>query len=153
MEDIAKRVQAVYDRIATKYATAHKDMPLELVELAQDIFRRMGTGAQIIDIGCGHGRDMAWFESRGMAVTGIDISFGMLSQARPLVSGRLFQMDMRQLAFPDAQFQMAWCCGSILHIPKFEVSVVLKEFSRILSPGGTLVLTIQEGEGESWDDG
>jgi ubiquinone/menaquinone biosynthesis C-methylase UbiE len=153
MEDIAKRVRDVYDRIAIKYATVNKDMPLELVKLAQDIFRYLGTGAQIIDIGCGHGRDMAWFESRGMAVTGIDISFGMLSQARPLVRGRLFQMDMRHLAFPDAEFWMAWCCGSLLHIPKYEVTVVLKEIRRVLTHKGVLGLTVQEGKGEGWEDG
>ena len=39
-------------------------------------------GGSIIDIGCGFGRDMAFFESNGFQVHGIDGSSAMLTEAR-----------------------------------------------------------------------
>jgi len=152
MEPIS-RVQAAYDRIAAEYGRVNAVMPLELAALAQEMVHLVGSPAQILDIGCGHGRDMAWFEAQGMGVTGVDLSAGMLAQARQLVAGELIMMDMRNLAFQSAQFDGAWCCASLLHLPKHEVPCVLKEIHRILKLGGVLALTVQEGSGEGWEAG
>jgi ubiquinone/menaquinone biosynthesis C-methylase UbiE len=153
IENITKLVQAAYDRIAIEYATVNNEMPLELISLAQELISFVGPAAHILDIGCGHGRDKAWFESKGMTVVGIDLSFGMLFQASCLASSNLCQMDMRRLGFRKGQFRGAWCCASLLHLPKSEISNALKEIHRVMEANGILVLTVQEGKGETWDDG
>lgn len=153
MEDVVKRVQAAYDYIADRYASVNRDMPQDLVDLAHELTIRVGPTDRIVDLGCGLGRDMAWFESHGMNVVGIDLSYNMLVQASYRVSGKLCQMDIRQLAFHNEQFQAVWCCAALLHLPKSEVMEALKEIHRVLSPKGFLVLSIQEGEGESWEGG
>jgi ubiquinone/menaquinone biosynthesis C-methylase UbiE len=152
METIS-RVQAAYDRIAAEYVRVNAEMPPELVTLAQEMVHLVGNPAHIIDIGCGHGRDMAWFGARDTMVTGIDLSAGMLTQARRLVTGELLMMDMRNLAFQSAQFDGAWCCASLLHLPKHEAPCALEETRRVLKLGGVLVLSIQEGSGEGWEGG
>jgi len=153
MEDVVKRVQAAYDYIADIYASVNRDMPQILVDLAHELVNYVRPTDRIIDLGCGHGRDMAWFESHGMNVIGIDLSYNMLVQASRRASGKLCQMDLRRLAFYNAQFKAVWCCAALLHLPKADVLDALKEIRRILSPNGVLVLTIQEGEGETWDGG
>jgi ubiquinone/menaquinone biosynthesis C-methylase UbiE len=152
MEPIS-RVQAAYDRIAAEYRRVNVAMPLDLAALTQEMVHLAGSPAHILDIGCGHGRDMAWFEAHGMWVTGVDLSVGMLVQARQFVTGELLMMDMRNLAFQSTQFDGAWCCASLLHLPKREVPSALKEIRRILKWRGVLVLTIQEGSGEGWETG
>jgi len=147
------RVQVAYDRIAAEYACVNARMPSELAALAQELVHLVGHPAHILDNGCGHGRDTAWFEPQSMMATGVDLSAKMLGQARGLVAGELLVMDMRHLAFRSAQFDGAWCCASLLHLPKHEVPCALEEIRRILKLGGALVLSVQEGSGEVWEGG
>jgi ubiquinone/menaquinone biosynthesis C-methylase UbiE len=151
--DIFKRVQAGYDQIVQAYAERNQfKMPNTLVSMATDLIQHTGLNGQIVDIGCGTGRDMAWFESQGANITGIDLSMGMLTYARKKVTSGLFLMNMRQLGFRNAYFEGAWCCASLLHLPKSEAMYALQEIHRILKLGGMLVLSIQEGNGEEWED-
>lgn len=122
-----------------------------LVELGQSFLRFVGPRGLVLDLGCGAGRDMAWMEAQGIAVVGADLSAGMLAQAQARVRGPLAQMDMRKLAFPTQCFQGVWCMASLLHLPKSEAPVALGEMRRVLTPGGALVLGLQEGEGEVWE--
>lgn len=61
-------------------------------------------------------------------------------------------MDMRHLTFPDGTFQGVWCLASLLHLPKAEAPIALREMWRVLARGGALLLSVQEGEGEGWED-
>ena len=146
-----ERMADAYDRIAGDYAVINATMPATLIEFGLRFLSLTGTDAHIIDIGCGVGRDMAWLEEHGATVIGIDLSPGMLAQARSRVQGDLMQMDMRHLAFPAAHFQGAWCMAALLHLPKGEARGVLDETHRVLVPGGALHLSVQEGQGEAWE--
>jgi len=154
MIDISRHVQAAYDQIVLAYADRnHGPMPDNLVALAERLVQHTGRGAHIIDVGCGTGRDMAWFESHGLAVTGFDLSSGMLTYARGHVRGDLFAMHMGHLGFRHAQFDGAWCCASLLHVPKREAAAALGEIRRVLKSGSMLIVIVQEGNGESWEEG
>lgn len=128
-------------------------MPDELVAFGARFLELAGTDASVLDAGCGAGRDMAWMEARGANVTGIDLSNGMLAEARRRVHGPLLQMDMCVLAFPGAHFGGVWCTASMLHLPKRGAPNALGEMWRVLIDGGILFLGLQEGTGEGWESG
>lgn len=154
MADVSRRVQAAYDQMVSAYADRnHGTMADNLIALAARLVRHTGRGAHIFEVGCGTGRDMAWFESHGLAVTGIDLSSGMLAYARGQVSGHLLAMNMCQLGFRNARFDGAWCCASLLHLPKREASQALGEIRRVLKSDSRLILSLQEGTGEGWEEG
>ncbi|HEV2107801.1 MAG TPA: class I SAM-dependent methyltransferase [Thermomicrobiales bacterium] len=140
-----------YDRIAADYAVRNAAMPPALIELGGRLLERTGPGARVLDAGCGVGRDMAWLEAHGARVIGVDISAGMLAEARTRASGPLLRLDMRSLAFADDSFDGVWCVASLLHLPKSDVPPTLAEFHRVLVPGGTIVLSLQHGAGEEWE--
>ncbi len=148
---VTKRMQAAYDQIASQYAKINGAMPEPLIALAGRFLSLTGHNPRIVDVGCGAGRDMAWFEHQGVQVTGMDLSGGMLHQARLQVQGHLLQMDMRHLAFRTASYDGLWCTASLLHLPKPTVPTALVEFRRVLRPGGVLFLAVQEGTGEHWE--
>ncbi len=152
--DLYQKVQTAYDQIVLDFARRnHFHMADNLVALAQEMAQHLGPKGNLVDIGCGTGRDMAWFESQGVAVTGIDLSMGMLTYAGENVRGNLASMNMRYLGFRDAYFEGAWCCASLLHLPKTEAGFALREIHRVLRSGGWLILFVQEGNGEGWEEG
>lgn len=148
---IRQRIEAAYDQIAAAYAAADGNMQPNLIERGTRFLASIGPGARVLDIGCGAGRDMAWMEAHGFHITGVDLSAGMLAQARTIVQGELIQMDMGQLDFHPASFEGIWCNASLLHIPKAQVPAVLQQMRRVLVPTGKLHLSIQEGSGEKWE--
>lgn len=152
--DTFKQVQTAYDQIVLEYAKRnHFSMADNLVGLAQDLIQHTGQKSHIVDVGCGTGRDMSWFEAQGSIITGIDLSMGMLTYAQKQVHGNLVSMNMRYLGFCNNHFDGAWCCASLLHLPKTEAVYALQEIRRILKSGGMLVLSIQKGTGEGWESG
>lgn len=152
-DDIAVRVRSAYDQVAANYVKQNAAMPPELIDLGRKFLRVIPTGARILDLGCGTGRDMAWLASQGLVVVGADLSAGMLYQARARTSGQLVQMDMRQLALRDHCMDGIWCMASLLHLPKWVVPPTIAEMARVLTPGGALALALQGGEGEQWEVG
>jgi hypothetical protein len=62
-------------------------------------------------------------------------------------------MNMCQIGFRKAFFDGVWSCASLLHVPKQAAPSVLQEIRHVIKPGGMLILTIQEGNSESWDEG
>lgn len=149
---IRSRLEAAYDQVASAYAERHANMPARIAELGTRFLSQLKPGARLLDAGCGPGRDMVWLEAQGFQVTGIDISAGMLAQARAHVHGDLLQMDLCQLAFPLASFEGVWCSSAFLHIPKAQALDALRELRRVLIPGGRLFLSTLGGDGEGWEE-
>jgi ubiquinone/menaquinone biosynthesis C-methylase UbiE len=153
MTYVVRQLRAAYDQLVVAYADRnHGAMPDKLLPLAGRLVLHVGSGGHLIDVGCGTGRDMAWFETRALSVTGIDLSTGMLSYARGKVSGNLLIMNMCRLAFRNDCFDGAWCCASILHVPKREAAHALGEIRRVLRTGGMLAISVQQGSDEGWEE-
>lgn len=150
----AKRVQAAYDEIATQYLERERKYgaPPRNELFGAPFLDIVGLASRILDLGCGFGRDTAWFETQGARVVGGDLSAAMLGEARLQVGAALLQLDMRHLPFCAGAFGGVWCSASLLHLPKIEVPATLVEARRILAPGGGLFLALQEGEGEGWEN-
>ena len=148
---------AVYDAIAASYAARRAEMPPRLVQLAQRalaIVRRSGADPiAIADLGCGAGRDLAFFErEQPSAVTvGIDASAAMLEAARPHVHGRLVEGDLRLLPLEAGSQHLVWACASLLHLPKQQLPAALSEARRVLAPGGVLAVTMKAGTSEGFE--
>ncbi len=143
--------RAAYDRVSARYALVNAEMPAQVVGSAGRFLASVGAGGVVLDLGCGHGRDMTWFEARGVRVVGADLSTGMLAEASHHVCGPLLQMDMRVPPLRDGTFRGVWCNAAILHLPKAEVLPTLGEIRRLLQPGGVLFVSVQVGTGETWE--
>lgn len=144
--------QATYDQIAPAFAEVNAKMPENLLLAAQKFLEYIPENGLCLDLGCGPGRDSAWFEQHQLKSIGADFSMGMLNQARKVTTCPLVQMDMLQLGFQGATFSGIWCSASLLHLPKAEVPQALNEIRRLLAKGGLLLdLSVQKGTGEQFE--
>lgn len=144
---------SAYDQLVTIYAQAnHTPLDGKLLALAERLVQRLAPGERLLDVGCGTGRDLAWFTGRGLRAVGVDLSAGMLAFAQAhLETPRLAQMDMLHLGFPPGSFAGLWSCASLLHLSKTAAPLALAAFRQVLRPGGALALSIQGGQGETWE--
>jgi ADP-ribose pyrophosphatase YjhB (NUDIX family) len=145
-----------YDRIAGAFAERNFDVRLHG---AHEEFARAIVGNapanrfRILDAGCGPGRDSKWFRERGFQTIGVDLSAGMLAEARRRVPDVDFrQADLRSLDLPDGYFDGIWCSAALLHLPRPDVLPVLRSFNRLLGHG-YLWLAVKGGQGEAILDG
>jgi len=105
----------------------------------------------VLDLGCGHGRDAAWLATHGVAVTAMDLSAGMLSEAAERFDGAVSLADMRRLPVTSVSFDGVWSDAAMLHLPKVDLPGALKEVCRILKHRGVAFISFQVGQGEAWE--
>jgi phosphatidylethanolamine/phosphatidyl-N-methylethanolamine N-methyltransferase len=106
-------------------------------------------GGRVLEVGVGTGISLPYYSSRSRVV-GIDLSEPMLRRARRRVAERglrnvegLVVMDAESLAFPDGAFDVVVAQYVINTVPDPEA--VLDEITRVLRPGGEIVLLSRVG--------
>ena len=138
---------ATYDRTSKKYAEINST--IRFWEVQQEEFTSFLSGTKILDAGCGHGRDTKDFIAENYDVTSIDLSEGLLEEAKRRVpNGNFIKMNFSDLIFPDKSFDGLWCAAAFLHIPKSDAENVLANFKRVLNKNGVLFMSVKSGEGE-----
>ena len=107
-----------------------------------------GTPQQVLDVACGTGDStiaVARAAAAGSLVTGADISEGMMALVAEKAEKagvadriRLVVADGEAMPFADATFDRVTCAFGIRNFEHKEVG--LKEFHRILKPGGRAII-------------
>ncbi len=115
---------------------------------------RLRPKAAILDIGCGSGRDLLWFASRGFRPTGFEQSPGLASLARKHAECPVIEGDFRSFNFTELQFSALVFIGSLVHVFPKALPAILTSSCQALIPGGLLLITLKEGNGTNRaDDG
>lgn len=142
---------AVAGRYAERFANELVARPLDrgLLGGFVEMVRAAGLGP-VADIGCGTGRVTAWLSDQGVAASGIDLSPGMIEQARRRYPGLRFEVgSMLALDVPDGGLGGVLAWYSTIHVPDELLPGVFAEFRRVLAPGGLVLLGFQIGD-EPW---
>lgn len=139
-----------YDSVAVEYARQFFD-ELEHKPLDRDLLQRMarevGALGAICDMGCGPGQVARYLKDRDAEVIGLDLSEGMLVEARRLNPDISFLAgNMLSLSVPDSSWVGIAAFYSIIHIPRPQLPDVIQEFFRVLRPGGMLMLAFHAGD-------
>ena len=126
---------AAYERNAFTKGT-EQEVAFLLEELSP------AAGTHVVDVGCGTGRHSRALADRGLRVTGVDLSHGLLTAAAGHRKGCWVQADARALPLRSgsADVVLSLCQGGFGITPGGDQRV-LAEMVRILRPGGRLVMT------------
>lgn len=145
------RTRATYDAVAVDYARLLPDLraetSLDQAMLARFAELTMATGlGPVADLGCGTGRITAHLHTLGVDIFGIDLSSAMVDLARqthPRLRfdvGSITSLDLSATSLGGA---LAWY--STIHTPPHDLPDVFAEFSRVLAPGGYLLVGFHVG--------
>lgn len=107
--------------------------------------------ANIIDIGCGSGRDMAWFKSRGFRPMGIEKSAGMAKLAEKKSGCRVITADFLSHDFSKYQTDCIVLSASLVHQPHDILLPAMSNIMKALKNPGFVYLSLKFGNGEKTD--
>lgn len=129
-----------YDSNAQILAAGHRALiSLPTRQLLQTHFHPAGSTA---DVGCGSGRDTAWLNAVGFPTIGYDASVGMLAEAARVYPQLTFRHAMLPdlVVIPDNTYSNVLCNAVLMHLPPPSLPSALVALTRILRPGGCLVI-------------
>lgn len=111
--------------------------------------RYLEPPANILDVGCGSGRDLLWFKNRGFDVTGLERSPGLVKLARENTDCTIIQADYNHFDFSSLKMQGMLLIGALVHESKDNFPLALKNISSALVDGGYMLFSLKEGQGTS----
>ncbi|MEU2716128.1 methyltransferase domain-containing protein [Streptomyces sp. NPDC007205] len=149
-DDFLTATRTFYDTVAEDYAGHFRNplaaRPLERALLAA-YAEMVGPDGLVADLGCGPGAVAAHLADLGLSVSGLDLSESMLAIARREYPALRFEQgSMLELPFDDGSLAGAVSWYSSIHTPVAELPRLFAEFSRVLAPGGHLLLAFQTGD-------
>jgi ubiquinone/menaquinone biosynthesis C-methylase UbiE len=149
-DDPTNSVRESYDRIAEEYARRIADelrhKPLDR-QLLNRFAAQIRPNGRVCDMGCGPGHVARYLCDAGVSAWGLDLSSGMVEQARRLNPGTEFrQGNMLALDLPDNALAGIVAFYAIVNIPSSSLPVVFEEMARVLEPGGVLFLAFHAGD-------
>jgi SAM-dependent methyltransferase len=103
---------------------------------------------RILDFGCGPGRDLRTFASRGHVPTGLDGAARFVRMAREYAGVEVLEQDFLALGLPAAEFDGVFANASLFHVPARELPRVLRELRACLRPRGVLFASNPRGSNE-----
>jgi SAM-dependent methyltransferase len=95
--------------------------------------------AQILDAGCGSGRNMVELARLG-TVTGVELSGTSVQLARERYAGEVVEGSVMDMPFDDANFDLTVSLDVIEHLE--DDIGALRELRRVTKPGGALLVTV-----------
>ncbi|GAA3170640.1 class I SAM-dependent methyltransferase [Nonomuraea salmonea] len=150
MDDPTARTTATYDRIAPEFAVRSENPDATFLAFRARFAAALPAGGRVADLGCGPGRDAAWFREQGFHTIGVDRSAAMaaLAAARgvPVALG-----DLRHPPLVAGSLAGLWSAAALLHVPADETVPTLRAFHAALRPGGVLGLSTSAGDGADWE--
>jgi SAM-dependent methyltransferase len=141
-------VPASYDVIAVDYEARFRD-ELQHKPRDRELLEEFAAAVDdpVVEIGCGPGQVGGYVRDRGRRISGVDLSRAMAGLAGRRLDGAVVG-DMRALPVASESAGGLLAFYSVIHLPRRDLTVALREFRRVLRPGGQLLFSAHEGEGE-----
>ncbi|GGK73871.1 class I SAM-dependent methyltransferase [Haloarcula sebkhae] len=130
-----------YDELAETYASRRSVDEREL-RILTTFLNSLLEPHRILDAGCGQGTPVLSRLCKEATAIGLDFSQEQLRIAADTVpTARLVHGDMMTLPFRDDVFDAITAYDSLIHLPLSDYQTAIEEFSRVLCPGGRVLLS------------
>lgn len=148
LRQIAARTLGHYDQRAQSFweGTQDHDVSQNISALLQHI--EATPPFEILDFGCGPGRDLRTFKALGHHATGLDGSPQLAAMAKANSGCDVLEQNFLELDLPDSRFDGVFANASMFHVPGAELPRVLGQLHAALKPGGVFFSSNPRGHGE-----
>lgn len=135
---LARRTLSHYDSSASSFRDGTRDH--DVSQNYGALLRAVGGEPPrvLLDLGCGPGRDLAYFKSLGHEAVGLDGSAAFVQMARDDTGCEVLHQSFLQLSLPAGRFHGIFANASLFHVPTQELPRVLGELRDALVPAGVL---------------
>ena len=149
MQRVAEKTLGHYEANAERFRAGTWDH--DVSQNIESLIAAIGKPAplEILDFGCGPGRDLLDWKRRGHHPTGLDGCAAFVKMARATGCEVLHQ-DFLELALPQNRFDGIFCNASLFHVPSAELPRVIGELARSLVDDGVLLCSNPRGSTEGW---
>lgn len=152
LQQIATRTLAHYEQHAQSFweGTRDHDVSQNIAALLKHI-----AGAppfDLLDFGCGPGRDLRTFKALGHRAVGLEGAPSMAAMARVHSGCEVLEQSFLQLDLPAQRFDGVFANAALFHVPSQVLPQVLLQLHACLRPGGVLFSSNPRGKGqEGWN--
>jgi len=119
-------------------------------------FIEPGQQETLLDAGCGTGSNILSLHSRVRNIIGIDFAPGSLErcqnkiQAHQIQNVRVCLAGVTAIPLPDCSVNRILCLSVLQYLDDEEVRQALREFVRVLGPGGVVILHVKNSSSLYW---
>lgn len=132
-----------YNRYAVPYYEETVDV--DMTEVIEPFMELLPENAEVLDLGCGSGRDTIVLEERGFYVTPMDGSEEMCKLAEINTDQEVLQMTYDEMEFDDV-FDGIWACAALVHLTDDEMREIMKKLIQALKADGILYFSVHKGD-------
>jgi len=140
-----------YNRNVETYFAVTVDANMS--ETRSRVLKYIPYQGQILDLGCGSGRDSKDFREKNYIVKPVDGSSEMAERATEYLQQFVLCQTFEKLKFPPEIFDLIWACASLLHMPFNDLPAFLERSSKWLKPDGYYYMSFKYGDFEGERDG
>jgi ubiquinone/menaquinone biosynthesis C-methylase UbiE len=139
-----KQEQTFWQRYFTFYDTLNESIPYQRMLASHVSLIATKPGDRVLDAGTGTGNVAAALLAAGARVVGVDFVESALDVCRRKMPGAEFRFaDLsKRLEFPDESFDKLTCCNVLYILDPAAQRNAVREFYRVLKPGGTASITV-----------
>jgi SAM-dependent methyltransferase len=144
---MSDRTIAYYDAEAAAFVERREEKYADQLEA---FIRKVGRGADVLELGCGGGHDAEIMLAAGVNVFATDGSAELAARAekrlgRPVRVMRFDELDAREA------FDGVWANRSLLHVQIEELPGLLERIWRAMRPGAHFFASYKAGDGGGLD--
>ena len=146
MNDTIKYYEKEYETFISETIDADTEV------LHRRFLSHIPDNGDILDLGCGSGRDTKAFIDAGYRVSAIDGSEEICRAASKYAGIDVKCMDFFDIK-DEAAYDGIWACASALHVEKSRIPKLLEILYKALKKGGVLYLSFKYGDHDGFRDG
>jgi SAM-dependent methyltransferase len=145
-----RKTAKTYDMVAVEWTQKHMKYVFWKEEL--EYFYQLLPQGKVLEIGSGSGRDAKELKKYGYDYIGIDISQGLLQEARKNIPEAAFlHYSIYDLHCFRTYFDGFWSVATLLHIPKARIDEALQNIYSSMKPHAIGLISLKEGDGEQFE--
>lgn len=153
LEHISAQTIGHYEQFADRYRDGTLDH-----DVLQNVDALLGAiegypPFDILDFGCGPGRDLRTFVARGHRAVGLDGAARFCAMAREYSGCEVWQQDFLALDLPTGRFDGVFANATLFHVPTSALSSVLRALHQCLKPRGVLFSSNPRGANQEGFNG